>query len=239
MTLGYMTSLGSGSAQTPGGPGRGSGIGTRPGGLPAWGLVVGVATLMCCGGLFGIGLLSQSPEPASDPGPAVSIAVSEPVSEPTGAPTQVEASQSASASPASPTPRVEKHKVTEARSIPYSRRTVQDASLTEGTRRVRVKGVPGVKTLTYEVTLVDGKQTDKRLVGEKVTKQPVTEVVAVGTKPKRQCDPNYSGCVPIASDVDCVGGSGNGPAYVEGPVEVTGTDIYDLDRDGDGIACDE
>jgi uncharacterized protein YabE (DUF348 family) len=134
---------------------------------------------------------------------------------------------------------MEKHKVTETRSIPYSRRTVQDPSLTEGTRRVRVKGVPGVKTLTYEVTLVDGKQTDKRLVGEKVTKQPVTEVVAVGTKPKRQCDPNYSGCVPIASDVDCVGGSGNGPAYVEGPVEVTGTDIYDLDRDGDGIACDE
>jgi hypothetical protein len=193
---------------------------------------------MCCGGLFGIGLLSQSPEPASDPGPAVSIAVSEPTEN--SAP--VETSQPApptSASPASPTPRMEKHKVTETRSIPYSRRTVQDPSLTEGTRRVRVKGVPGVKTLTYEVTLVDGKQTDKRLVGEKVTKQPVTEVVAVGTKPKRQCDPNYSGCVPIASDVDCVGGSGNGPAYVEGPVEVTGTDIYDLDRDGDGIACDE
>lgn len=33
------------------------------------------------------------------------------------------------------------------------------------------------------------------------------------------CDPNYSGaCVPIASDVDCEGGSGNGPAYVKGPV---------------------
>ena len=52
------------------------------------------------------------------------------------------------------------------------------------------------------------------------------------------CDPNYSGCVPIASDVDCEGGSGNGPAYVRGPVRVTGTDIYDLDRDGDGEACE-
>lgn len=28
------------------------------------------------------------------------------------------------------------------------------------------------------------------------------------------CDPNYSPCVPIASDVDCAGGKGNGPAYV-------------------------
>lgn len=53
------------------------------------------------------------------------------------------------------------------------------------------------------------------------------------------CDPNYSPCVPIASDVDCAGGSGNGPAYVRGPIRVIGTDIYDLDRDGDGIACEK
>ncbi len=53
------------------------------------------------------------------------------------------------------------------------------------------------------------------------------------------CDPNYKGaCVPIASDVDCAGGSGNGPAYVEGPVTVVGTDIYDLDRDNDGVGCE-
>ena len=53
------------------------------------------------------------------------------------------------------------------------------------------------------------------------------------------CDPNYSGaCVPIASDVDCQGGSGNGPAYVAGPVTVIGDDIYDLDRDGNGTGCE-
>jgi resuscitation-promoting factor RpfB len=40
----------------------------------------------------------------------------------------------------------------------------------------------------------------------------------------------------IASDVDCAGGSG--PAYVSGTVRVIGTDIYHLDRDGDGVACD-
>lgn len=58
--------------------------------------------------------------------------------------------------------------------------------------------------------------------------------------PKRtsNCDPNYRPCVPIASDVDCAGGSGNGPAYVTGPVRVIGRDIYDLDRDGDGVGCD-
>ncbi|MFN0113842.1 MAG: hypothetical protein ACKVPY_04110 [Paracoccaceae bacterium] len=54
------------------------------------------------------------------------------------------------------------------------------------------------------------------------------------------CDTNYSGvCVPVASDVDCARGSGNGPAYVDGPVLVIGTDVYGLDRDGDGVACEK
>lgn len=42
----------------------------------------------------------------------------------------------------------------------------------------------------------------------------------------------------IASDIDCLGGSGNGPAYVTGPVKVVGRDIYDLDRDGNGWGCE-
>jgi hypothetical protein len=43
--------------------------------------------------------------------------------------------------------------------------------------------------------------------------------------------------VPIASDVDCAGGSGNGPEYT-GRVRVIGPDVYGLDRDGDGIGCE-
>ncbi|MFB0838968.1 MULTISPECIES: hypothetical protein [unclassified Arthrobacter] len=64
---------------------------------------------------------------------------------------------------------------------------------------------------------------------------PVAPAVP-GTNPG--CDPNYSGCVPIASDVDCAGGGGNGPAYVRGPVQVIGQDIYGLDRDHDGVGCE-
>jgi hypothetical protein len=110
----------------------------------------------------------------------------------------------------------------------------------QGTTKVTRRGVRGVRSLTYEVTLTNGEQTGKRLVRNAVTKAPVTRVIAVGTRTTRQCDPNYSGaCVPIASDVDCAGGSGNGPAYLQGTARVVGTDIYDLDRDGDGIACDD
>jgi resuscitation-promoting factor RpfB len=59
-------------------------------------------------------------------------------------------------------------------------------------------------------------------------------VAASSAAQAQDCDPNYDPCVPVASDVDCAGGSGNGPVYVEGPVTVVGEDIYRLDRDGDG-----
>jgi hypothetical protein len=68
---------------------------------------------------------------------------------------------------------------------------------------------------------------------------PAPAPVAAPPPAPAGCDPNYAGqCVPIASDVDCAGGSGNGPAYTQGPVRIVGKDIYQLDRDGDGIACD-
>jgi len=136
-------------------------------------------------------------------------------------------------------PTVEKRIVTVKQRIPFTTRTVKDSSMPTGTSKIRVNGVPGVKTFTYEVTYTGGVETGRKLLREAVTTAPVTKVVAVGTKQQRRCDPNYSGaCVPIASDVDCAGGSGNGPAYVTGPVRVIGTDIYRLDNDGDGIGCE-
>jgi hypothetical protein len=51
------------------------------------------------------------------------------------------------------------------------------------------------------------------------------------------CVAQYSPCVPIAADVDCAGGGGDGPVFVTGPIQVIGVDIYDLDPDGDGVGC--
>ena len=53
------------------------------------------------------------------------------------------------------------------------------------------------------------------------------------------CDSNYKdACLdPGASDYDCEGGSGDGPKYVRGPIQVVGDDHYQLDANGDGIAC--
>jgi len=60
---------------------------------------------------------------------------------------------------------------------------------------------------------------------------------ATRSAPSSGCHPSYDPCVPIASDVDCAGGSGNGPAYT-GPVRVVGPDEYDLDQDGNGMGCE-
>ncbi|MCG5442432.1 G5 domain-containing protein [Micromonospora sp. NIE79] len=217
--------------------------------------------LLCCTGTAIIGALTGEPEPSKKTGtaaeqpqqpilaapgepteeaPAQESPVAAPSSEPATTPSSAPLSVAPSPSSAAAVPVVQVTTVTEKATVRYGERTVKDSSLAEGKRVVRTKGVNGVRTLTYEVTTTDGVRTAKKLVKSAVTKQPVTQVVAVGTKKPQtsKCDPNYSGCVPIASDVDCAGGSGNGPAYVSGPIRVIGDDIYALDRDGDGIACD-
>ena len=52
--------------------------------------------------------------------------------------------------------------------------------------------------------------------------------------------PSYRGvCLKQGiGDYDCSSGTGNGPNYVRGPVDVVGPDEFDLDRDGDGVGCE-
>jgi hypothetical protein len=59
-------------------------------------------------------------------------------------------------------------------------------------------------------------------------------------KPAANCHPSYEGeCLtPGIGDYDCAGGSGNGPNYVSGTVQVVGSDEFDLDRDNDGLGCE-
>jgi hypothetical protein len=86
------------------------------------------------------------------------------------------------------------------------------------------------------VALAGANYLSNRNVSSTLTEEGTDAAPGRGSSPG--CDPNYSGCVPIASDVDCAGGGGNGPAYVQGPIRVIGSDIYGLDGDGDGIACE-
>lgn len=112
-------------------------------------------------------------------------------------------------------------------------------------RSMKVDGIYGagtkaaVKSFQYKYGLsadgVVGARTIAKMV--EVSNGSITST-ATKSQTTTQCNSNYSGCVPIASDVDCAGGSGDGPKYVRGPVRVIGYDVYGLDRDGDGIGCE-
>ena len=152
---------------------------------------------------------------------------------------------------------VEVREVLTTEPIPFSVEDRDDPLLDFGLTTIVQPGQPGVRTITHKVTFKGDQEVGRRLVSEAVTVGATPQIVAHGTYvapttppttttevPAPQglagggCDPNYSGCVPIASDVDCAGGKGNGPAYVSGPVQVIGADIYDLDRDSDGYGCE-
>lgn len=209
------------------------GLRTRTSGL----LALGLATLLTIGG----GVASAS-TPRADDVTAVStpqplVGGSPETSRPSAKPTTFDT-------------------VTEEVAIPFEQTTIDDPARDQGTTAIVTAGVAGLKVITYKITLVGGVETHREVVSEVVQTPPVAEVTAVGSRvpppaappapvPLVQqgagaCDSNYTGaCVPVASDVDCEGGGGNGPAYVRGPVQIVGSDIYDLDRDGDGIACDK
>ncbi|MCW2773185.1 MAG: hypothetical protein JWN91_1511 [Nocardioides sp.] len=127
--------------------------------------------------------------------------------------------------------------------VPFSSQSRSTDTLKKGVSKVSQAGRAGLRVTTFRVTFKNGVQTARKLLKTVVVRKPVPRIVLHGThvdppKPTRSCDSNYSGCVPIASDVDCGGGSGNGPAYVYGSVKIVGYDVYDLDADGDGYGCD-
>ena len=68
------------------------------------------------------------------------------------------------------------------------------------------------------------------------TAPPVTTTAALAPS----CHTSYQGecLIPGIGDYDCAGGSGNGPNYVYGTVQVVGYDEFALDRDGDGLGCE-
>ena len=71
---------------------------------------------------------------------------------------------------------------TETEKISYTSSTTKSDSYLQGTRQVTVKGADGEKEVTYKDTYVDGELASSVVEDEKVTKEPVNEVVTVGTK---------------------------------------------------------
>ena len=98
--------------------------------------------------------------------------------------------------------------VVETRAIPFRTRLVRDPGLPRGTRRVQSPGAPGEETLRYLVTMTDGRETGRRLVGSEVTREPQHRVVAFGSRRgdrPRECRPGDDRCRPVGRSIACPG----------------------------------
>lgn len=78
--------------------------------------------------------------------------------------------------------RVMVQQITETQGIPFKTKTVKTNTLPAGTSQVQTEGADGVKEVTFNVTLVDGVETERTFASEVVIAQPVTQVVLAGTK---------------------------------------------------------
>lgn len=66
--------------------------------------------------------------------------------------------------------------------IAFETEKIQDSKQYVTYEKVKTKGVKGSKDVVAEVTLVDGVEQSRQIISETVTKEPVTQVVVVGTK---------------------------------------------------------
>lgn len=96
--------------------------------------------------------------------------------------------------------RVEVKEEVQTEEVAYETEYQDTASLYEGETQVKTEGVPGEKEVTYKVTYVDGEEESREAASEKVTKEPVAEVVLRGTSQKEEA----------SGGVDVSGGNGTG-----------------------------
>ena len=76
----------------------------------------------------------------------------------------------------------EHQEVTTTEEIPYPSRTENNADLAEGTRKVKQAGEKGQKKVVWDVTLVNGVEKKRERKSQTVIKEPVEEIIEVGTK---------------------------------------------------------
>lgn len=67
--------------------------------------------------------------------------------------------------------------------IPYETEKVEDATLFAGTEVVERAGRPGARRVTYSLRTVNGVRQKPRIIAEETVREPVTQLVKVGTKP--------------------------------------------------------
>jgi uncharacterized protein YabE (DUF348 family) len=89
--------------------------------------------------------------------------------------------------------RVQVSEVTETVALEAERVETPDPEAFQGVEKVTTPGVAGEKVTVYRVTVVDGVETGREALSSQVTREPVTEQVAVGTKARPTNTPSADG----------------------------------------------
>lgn len=127
--------------------------------------------------------------------------------------------------------------------VGYETQYVDDPELLEGTTNVRTPGQAGERTIVYEVTLdAEGKELNRVEKSNMITKAPVTEVIARGTKVEVPEEPKVTvseemKTEPVGYETQYV----DDPELLEGTtsVQTAGqagkrTIVYEVTRDAEG-----
>ena len=78
--------------------------------------------------------------------------------------------------------------VEETEIIPFETAKIDDPNLLVDTERIEVEGVNGEVTISYEV-ITENEEEVRNEISREITKEPVTQVVRVGTKPAEVEEP--------------------------------------------------
>ena len=73
---------------------------------------------------------------------------------------------------------------TKTETIAFDKKTEKTNTLYEGEKKIKQKGINGVKTLTYSVVYEDGEIVSRTLTDTVITKEAQTEITLIGTKKK-------------------------------------------------------
>jgi len=66
--------------------------------------------------------------------------------------------------------------------IPFQTVEKEDKTVLWRKRETKQKGEKGIREKTYKITYTNGKETNRQLLGSKITKTPVSQIEVVGTK---------------------------------------------------------
>ena len=111
--------------------------------------------------------------------------------------------------------------------IPFETITSPDANLAEGQTRIVTAGVKGQRRLVTKVSMVNGQEV-REVIEDQVVQNPVSQVIAVGTKkevqpaPNPQAEPTHQ----VAKGTQEEGKEGQSltqPSLPEAPIEAKGT----------------